>query len=70
MTTSIDNSLTSFFIMANAEAFTLTGLTFIVKLVFKSLSCVLVFKIWSRSSEYQTLQGGFDFVLHVKSSFL
>ena len=44
--------------MANAEAFKSTGLTFIVKLVFKSLSCVLVFKMMVKNLRVPDAPGG------------
>jgi hypothetical protein len=58
MTTSIDNSSTSFFILANAEASRLTGLAFIVTLVFKSLRCVLVFKMMVKKHRVPDAPGG------------
>jgi hypothetical protein len=58
MTTSIDNSSTSFFILANAEASRLTGLAFIVTLVFKSLRCVLVFKMMVKKLRVPDAPGG------------
>jgi hypothetical protein len=61
MTTSINNSSTSFFILANTEASKLKGLAFIVTLVFKSLRCVLVFKMMAKKLRVPDAPGGIRF---------
>jgi hypothetical protein len=61
MTTSISNSSTSFFILANTKASKLKGLAFIVTLVFKSLRCVVVFKMMAKKLRVPDAPGGIRF---------